>query len=535
MGNGMTVSLYRMNGRTAVALHTQEDIYMRAPMSMRKDSRYFGHVKFGYEGRTRGIDVHVMDSKSFSKDQLYIKRIIYPDLHDEYSEIDARNNIGYEILSEFRDSQLEREIITAIRMDIKRFARNPAKIQISRGINYADKIIPVTKAKFINKNPLLEGGKQDYIDLCIFDGNLDFSSGCITGFLPGDNPKWDGETFTDYWSDVGAECEYCYALRNHKAFAKTLKIIEPKQLEEELLTGSFRKKDNQDLNNLNKIDKDIEEIDKEFKKDNQEQEPVKILRLGKSTEMGSIFTRPQLYTTLETCINTGTQCIMPTKMLEFDSEAAKLLKKSRSAVLFSMGPESVERGTIEYGCTDDWKMEQCLKYKEAGVVSALYLLTIEPGPYDKRQRAVMDFAKKHNVLVQLLPMDFPSKELAFELTGVPWDILKNKNGRPEEALLKHEVALAELMQGTYYQRGNGDIAPEILSEETQALVGKNTGHIGLCYHNSDMEACRGCFLRPGKIAAIKEKHLGHTLTKAMRSRWRRDHNSKDQSKFKFKK
>ena len=509
-----SASLYKVNGSTAIALHPQEDIYMRAPPDLRPLAKPFCHVKFSYDGRSRGIDVYLMDRSDFSTGQLFMKRVVRLDDFEDNPSIDERNDVRYEIIKEFRDTSLEKNLISAIRRDIQLFARSPGKHVNPSTRKYVDRIIPVTKIRYVNKDPLLEDGKPDFVEPCIYDANKDSAGGCITGFLPGLTPSFDGTYFVDYWSDAGAECGYCYDLRNHKAFPKTIFNLDPEQLREELRTSSFLS----------------------VRNPNYTPKKVRFLRLGKGVEEGSIFTRPQLHTTLDVCIEEDVQCIIPNKMLEFDPEIAKKLKRSKSVYLSSIGPEDkgVERGTVEYGCTNEWKMEQTLRYKEAGVNAAFFLLTVEPGIYDERQRSLIEFAKKHRINVQLLPMDFPSKDLAQRITGVPWDVLKKSYGRHVPKIIGEDSELIKIMQGTYYSRGNGDIAPETLSEETQELVGKNTGHVGLCYHNSGMAACRGCFLQGGVIVDVKEKKVVYKRIKAARSAGRDERRKhRDQHKLKF--
>jgi len=184
---------------------------------------------------------------------------------------------------------------------------------------------------------------------------------------------------------------------------------------------------------------------------------------------------------------------------------------------FSIQRKYLVSDSVAYGCTNEWKMEQAAKYREAGVNTSFYMLRVEPRAYTDTEKNMLKFALDHKINVQLLPMDFSSRKLAEKIAGVQWEVLKKSYGthKNKEELFEHKSDLVKTMQGTYYSRGNGDIAPEVLSEETKSLVGNNKGHVRLCYYNSKEEDCGSCFLRQGKIADVKEKEITYRRKNAL--------------------
>ncbi len=298
-------------GRLYLALYNFfPDIY-RAALPSAINSEYIAHVDYGYDSFRRGIDVFLLgDNVSNIYSELDFKRYISLAL-DNIKYIDHRNDIKYEIIGDYR---YKNEILNLIRRDIRDFCKNEAKKVSGTKIEYVDEIKPKIIFRKIKKKQFLQGGKQEYVPSCSLEANLDFSEGCVSGMVNG-------------FLDIFAECGYCYALQNHKTFSKYIVELEKDQLKHELKGNCCLNGPTQDMYGKH----------------------IEVLRLGKRTETGSKFTLDSLVLTLETCNETKTRVIMPTKYLEFNKEIANLLKRTESSLLYDYGYDELERGACSYG------------------------------------------------------------------------------------------------------------------------------------------------------------------------------------------
>mgnify|MGYP001572442675 FL=1 len=229
--------------------------------------------------------------------------------------------------------------------------------------------------------------------------------------------------------------------------------------------------------------------------------PVKILRFGKRTEsyipispFSDFFVQA-----LEVTAETKTQNIIPTKFLTFNKEIANLLKKTKSTLLFSIGFDEYELGALEYGCNNEFRLEQALKYKQAGVNSIIYLLAVANKAPDKRENNIFKFAEKNKIKVQILPMRFSRKDLTLKLTGVPWDILKDDSKQP--TLLKDHY---EESRGSYYYENSCLTVRNIHPFWLNLIKDNNKENFRMCHHDSEDTYCGGCFHKKGIIIPTKE-------------------------------
>ncbi len=487
-------SIYQdKKGNVYAALYNYwADVYRAAP---NKNYETVAHVSYQFGGNSRGIDIFLLKDKLHDiSEEIDIKRELTINRYVEQKftrttlmfkgkGIEAIDN-AYNIRTEIKPNHPL--LLHLIRADILNFCRAPAKNPGQNKITLVDRIIPVTPLRIINAEHYLRDGKQEFISSCILDTNLDFSGGCISGFVPGNHASFDGKRFTGYFLDLHAECSYCYAGYQHKSFPKTLVNIDKAHLIEE-------------LNNKKKIlERDI------------------ILRLGKRTECGSKFTRNPLITTLEACVETNTKVVMPTKFLEFDKDVTKLLRKTDSVVLYSTRDDKFERGSVVHGCNNEWRLEQAVKYKEHGVNAILYLLVDLPNEITDRESNILNFANKHNLLVQLLAIRFPGKKVAREIVGGSWEDLTMN---PEQLMLE---SINGKIHGGYKWKSNQLIAQRT-HEDYSKLIGENNNCVRLCHHNDITTYCGSCFLKKGFIIptepAVKieyRKRKGRWQTEAMR-------------------
>jgi hypothetical protein len=449
------------------------DIYRAAPPCL-KDAERIAHIAYDNGGRSNGIDVFLIGKESkLNSEEMDIKRYLNFQ-QDNLKKVDREQNIHYKIERDFALSkQRELELLYFIRRDVKDYCEWKAKTFEGSKIIHVDKIIPEKVeniTRYINQKFLLKGGKQDFVDVCSLDANLDFSWGCISGFV-------------NNFLDVFAECKYCYASFQHTTFAKNMIDVAGRreQLRDELL-GNCYLAPNKDPS----------------KKQEPLGRPVRTLRLGKRTECGSKYTLDHLIATLEVCAETRTRTVMPTKALEFNKEIAKLEKRTKSSVLYSIGFDELERGACSHGWDNKFRMEQAVKYREAGVNSSLYLMIDAHHAPKKRELDILEFAKKYNLNVQLLSIVIPSKNLAEKMTGMSWEDLK----RPAGFFSK--------INGGYNYLSQGKLRPQKVHKFYLNLVKNNSGNIRMCHHDERKTYCGNCFLRLGIIAKTKHKKIEYS-------------------------
>lgn len=476
-------SIYQdKKGNVYAALYNYwPDVY-RAPPN--KNCETVAHVSYQFGGSSRGIDIFLLKNKLYdvSKEIDVKRKIVEENGRDKELEfIDARHNIDAEIVVGF-DSKAVRNLY---RKDIENFAKREAKNPGITSIVYVREIIPITILRTLTQKQYLRDGKQEWVYSCSLDTNLDFSWGCISGFVPFAKASFDGNNFIGYFLDLFAECNYCYAGYQHKSFAKYIVNIEKEKLKEE-------------LNNKKKaLGRNI------------------VLRLGKRTESGSIFTRNQLFTTLEACVETNTKVVMPTKYLEFDKEIARLFKKTGSTLLYSIGYDNAEKGAALHGCNNEWRLEQAVKYREHGVDAILYLLVDLPNETTDREHKILDFAKENYLFTQLLAIRFPGKKVAREIIGGSW----------EDLTMNEDQLVLESINGKIhggYKWKNNQLIAQRTHEDYSKLIGNNNHCVRLCHHNDKDTYCGSCFLKKGFIIPtepvdiIYRKRKGRWQTEARR-------------------
>jgi len=472
------------DGRQYLAIYTYfSDVYRAAPPSA-KDSERLAHVDYSYAGFRKGFDVFLLNSPVV-RDELKLFNTISHPQKERLADVDRNQCVKYEVIGNY--PHLE-ELVWLMRQDIGDHCKEPAKINTGTLIRYLDEIIPRTEPRIVHPEYLLQGGKQEFVRSCILAANLDFSHGCISGMVDG-------------FLDVFAECTYCYAIFDHDTFIKWLVYIDKNQLKEELMGGcKLNGKKGGFLGRL-----------------------VDILRLGKTTEAGSIWTLDSLETTIEACSETGTQIIMPTKYLEFNREIAEGFKRTNSVVLYSIGDDRWERGACSHGCNNEFRLEQAVKYNEAGVNTVIYLLIDAPRGPGEREYKILEFANRNKIKVQLLPMNIPNRKVAMEVTGMTSSQLK-------KMLTSSQLTLEgkEEKGGGYSHDGNKWRALEI-DDYWKNLIDSNKGDIRMCHHNKTDTYCGGCFAREGFV--IPTEHVNIQYAKTRKGNWKSRRNHKGQLKL----
>lgn len=490
------------NNRKYLAVYNyQYDVSVMLPPEFSSAKRV-AHITYSRGDKKGGVDVFLLNDSlpdvstiAKIKKEIYFgedgfrvdqKGKSYRIGFESRKDIDIIYDIQHQIVSSYKNigtevSDLTRaDIIYFCKLELAKTLRDPKR-------KYADKIIPVTKLEDVDPERVLTGGKQEFVPSCSLEANIDFGKGCISSWIPGEGAHFDGQSFVNFFSYLWGECDYCYAESKHKLFPKTIYKFDQQRLLEELrgqarlITGS-----NQILGR-----------------------PVDILRFGKRTEPWTPFTQNQFMQTLEAMVQTGTKGVLTTKFLPFIPEVVELLKRTNSNLLYSIGFDELEIGPVAYGCDNRFRVEQAIKYKEAGVNSSLYILIHPIFPPTNREIELLDIAKKNNMLAQILPMKLTSRNLAQQVISPfigptkhhPWDILKDKSPY-QEKLTSPEVKYGE----SYYHEA-GKLIPKIdrFHPFWMNLVKNNKGNIRLCHHDEWLTYCGNCF--HGQGFTIPTEHV----------------------------
>jgi hypothetical protein len=478
------------DGRQYLALYNYfPDVYRMPPPSARNAERV-AHVDYAFAGFRRGIDVFLLGSSLDLRDvdlkkdsrlqpgQMKVgavqgnsKRRDAVNSEMLLGNVDVDQDVKYEVAAGYPHTG---EILNAIRFDIFCFCESPAKNPDGTRIDYVDSIKPRPVIRKVIPKILLVGGKQEYVPSCSLSANLDFSYGCVSGLVNG-------------FLDVFAECEYCYGIYNHKTFSKYVVNIDKAHLREELQTGTRHVVG-----------------------------PVKVLRLGKRTEAGSSYTLDSLVLTLETCLETKTRVVMPTKYLVFDKEVAGLLKRTNSALLYSIGYDALERGACSHGCNNEFRLEQAAMYGQEGVNSVLNLLIDLPHDATQRDIQVLDYAHRQGLPVQLLPIRIQGKKVAKAVTGLSWNALKESHASQPNL----PFASARSLPDGGYESNSGYLRAKDKSPFWSKLFAENTGKIRMCHHDSEDTYCGRCFL-DNKGFVKPTEHVEIKYNRVRKANWRR--------------
>ncbi|MBW2996595.1 hypothetical protein KY332_04830 [Candidatus Woesearchaeota archaeon] len=224
-----------------------------------------------------------------------------------------------------------------------------------------------------------EDGSFEQVCLCVH--NIDLSHGCIS----------EG-------------CLYCYAGYKNKGDT-TPTPLNPAKIEKELA--------------------------KRF-----EETGIPYVRFGKLTDPGHPLYRKNLIATMEILKKLGGHAIVITKFLEFDETLAKLSIETNSVLCASLGPNDLEPPAYKMGYDNEFRASNIIKYHKYGVNAVQKLvgdLTVSPEEADAfcnggAQLAIYNM-EKYGIHTTLLPIRIKAKEVAFKLTGVDWDVLKDQTGR----------------------------------------------------------------------------------------------------------
>lgn len=342
------------------------------------------------------------------------------------------------------------------------------KVQASPRLEYVDKIPFTNELIFTGHAKIDIEGKQTFYPNCVLDINLDITRWCPSGISP------EGKVMP--W---GA-CSYCYASFKHSGYPYVFKV------EKKVLIEQIKKA---------RIERERKGL------------ATRYLRLGKRTEFGFAPFREQLVNTLEACLEEGISLVFPTKYLGFDKQVASLLRRTNSTLLPSQGKNEYEKGAVMHGCDNEYRFEQGILFREAGVRVIPYILVRaheEDGgeSFGKNLRR----AEKIFCRAQILPIISKNVEVAKKVLGGSYDLI----GPQQQGLFGDSHGGYTIGKG---RRG----VPNYFHPSLEKRIGDNNGNIRICSHNDCKSQCGKCFLpnERGEIIPAEKVFL------EKHSRWRR--------------
>jgi hypothetical protein len=338
------------------------------------------------------------------------------------------------------------------------------------------KIIPNTEPKISGELSISTWGKQDYVPSCLIDINVDLFRKSCSSFL------------VDGFYDPFAACKYCYA-KGEKSDMPLKRII---------------RADKQNL---------VQQIEAARKEREAKEKQTRFIRFGKVSEAGSDLTREQLVAVLEASIEAEVSPIFPTKFLKYDKNIAELLRRANTSLIFSIGNDSLERGAVANGCTNEFRFRQAVKCHENGVRVGLYVL-IEATNYDnpffkKNLQKALRIHEKHGIPIQLLPGRWLSKKQVVEITGRPLAdcILQGQRNLHDKTVSK----------GGYKRSRNNQYIATMIDEKFLELL-REPG-ITMCHHHDATTWCGGCLHKsPDKPTCYPTEHVERKVIKRPRRR-----------------
>jgi len=223
------------------------------------------------------------------------------------------------------------------------------------------------------------GGKGQHYEMCVLDFNLDIESGVCAVAL---NSKGK--------ADRDKACDYCYAAYLYKKDPDAYKVKEIKE--------------------------------SEFKKI-ADQYPAHILRIGKNFECGSKISREALYQVLEYCAKYKMRPVVTSKLLEFDKKVADLVIQAEGIVHISLGRDEDETGAVSQGATNEWRLQQAVKYRKYKCPTQVRIVADITMPMTKfHKKAVKVMGGSSGVL--LTPLHYTSKEHFESMRTDTWEQVK---------------------------------------------------------------------------------------------------------------
>jgi hypothetical protein len=163
-------------------------------------------------------------------------------------------------------------------------------------------------------------------------------------------------------------------------------------------------------------------------------------------ECGHKQTRPQLYQVLEYCVKYKIRPVVTSKLLEFDTKVADLVKQAQGVVHISLGEDALEKGAVNQGATNEWRLQQAVKYLKHGCPTQVRIVSDITLPMNEFHKKVFNQMGGSSGIL-LTPMHYTNKKtFEFCRQDVTWDEAKEKG---------------------IYTYTSGDLRPNIIHQDWQ--------------------------------------------------------------------
>ncbi len=231
-------------------------------------------------------------------------------------------------------------------------------------------------------------------------------------------------------------------------------------------------------------------------KDDFERIRPKTLRIGKNTEPGHPYYRESLLCLMALCAEYETQAIITTKMLEFDGRLLEIVKETDSVIQYSFGSDQLESGAVSQGFTNLWRLEQAIRYQEAGAHTTSIIVCDLAQSIDQNialgfpLEEIIEAERKYGITKRLLPLRINSDKLSMIITGKPLRDIVAPTQYGNEMQEGFDFEVQEIPR-PYGRRGNNETYIREVHPDFQEMIDDGTG---ICGRIGDLEYCDKCDL-----------------------------------------
>ncbi len=374
--------------------------------------------------------------------------------HDPGKVLEGKKAIVYS-LDERISRKLEGEVKRNVRADVLSYCGNDLSSAKPHFDSVSNAILPVV----IEKKVEIETGKGEFDALCRTGvHNIDFTLGCVsyTRNLQG-----------NITHDLTTGCEYCYSFGNYGGVR--LKQFKASHLEEQI------------------------------KKIEAEQGKVRFIRLGKNSDPAHEWLYEHNMHLLELGKKHNFGVVMVTKYLPFIPGMANALKKTGSVLQYSFGYEEMEHGPLAWGRDNEFRIENAVRYKKAGVNVLTRLVQEAPVPPSGFAMRIMGLYENYDIPTIFNPLRIMNSKVAEKL-GKNWNRLI--------ADPKQSSFLGNDPQEGTYTKNSGQhrlIPRKIHKDFLKRFADPKKG--GICGEIGNIVFCAGCGVFPPVSAHEKEAKI----------------------------
>lgn len=405
-----------------------------------------------------------------------------------FTNIGEQTDIDFNIQTVLAESArpYAKEILTAIRQDVKTHCNKPAKVKlvIDDHVKFVPKIKPVAKITPMKgtDNKINRGGKGMFYKGCLYDRGGDVSIGCAVN------------TDKNGLYDPSKVCKICYAKRFAvKPVTSTILQFTKEQYQNALINGVMENGLSKKKIIHNRIGQDSEPIMPEHI------QSMPGFINGLDVMLDGLIDLPNKW---DKIVRTG----IVSKFPIYNDELAEKIIKANAVLGVSLGYalDGAEQGAVEAGSTVNFRLEGARKFAEAGVPTFYFLVTDMSRPMSDMQddaKRTLDYFEKYKhsdtpLYLQFLEGRIIGKDVANLIGGASWDILKNQeiDGLELDAFTGKPVQ--EFGHGGRWAYDRQTLVPKVMHQDFKDLVGKNKGDIRACFTSEIAPDfyCGKCFM-----------------------------------------